>query len=146
MEKVADVLRRKYPQFNTIAPLATVRDALYKMYTENVDYLIVMKEEKFVGILTEHDVVSKVLLAEKDLNQVCVQQFMTTALPFATADDSVEHAMQLLEHHNARYIAVHNHFQFKGILSAQDLMREALNKRKALFEEVPEKNPYPWIY
>ena len=46
MEKVADVLDRKYPQFNTVSPRCLVSDALYQMASENVDHLIVLEDEK----------------------------------------------------------------------------------------------------
>ena len=68
MDKIADVLRRKYPQFNTILPSRTVNNALYQMCCENVDHLIVLDDqEQFAGILTGHDVASKVLLVNKPL-------------------------------------------------------------------------------
>ena len=57
MERIADVLRFKIPQFNTIAPNRTILDAMHQMRCEHVDYLIVMDDdERFIGILTEHDI------------------------------------------------------------------------------------------
>lgn len=146
MEKLADVLNRKYPQFNTISPTDTVRDGLYKMYVENVDFLIVLDGSRFFGVLTEHEVVSKILLEEQSLKDVLVKDFMNTSLPCATTDDSIEYGMQLMEHHNARYLVLYDQFTFKGIVSLQDLMRETLSKRSAVFEEVATKNAYPWNY
>jgi len=52
MERIVDVIEKNQPQFNTISTSTTVRDALYKMYCENVDYLIVQEENRFAGILT----------------------------------------------------------------------------------------------
>lgn len=131
METLTSVLGRNFPQFNTITANTTVRDALYKMYCEHVDYLIVLEDDKYAGLLTEHDVAGKVLFSDKPLQQTFVKEFMTTEVPVVTADDSLEYAMQLLEHYNARYLAVYNSFDFKGIISAQDLMRQALRKRYA---------------
>ena len=51
MEKIADILGRNQPQFNTVTTTTTVQDALYKMYCEQVDYLIVQENDKFIGIL-----------------------------------------------------------------------------------------------
>lgn len=126
MEKITDVLGRNQPQFNKISPSATVKDALYKMYCEHVDYLIVMENDRFMGILTEHDVAGKVLFSEKPLHNTLVKEFMTTEVPVVSEDDPLEHAMLLLELHNARYLAVYEDFNFKAIVSAQDLMRQSL--------------------
>ena len=116
MEKIADVINRKFPQFNTILFSDTVSDALYKMQCENVDYLIVMDEVKnFIGILTEQDIARKVLFNPKELDKCLVSGFMTSTLPVATMEDSVEYALQLLENYNSKYIAVYDQFVFKGI-------------------------------
>lgn len=148
MEKIADVINQKYPQFNTIAPNRSVSDALYQMRCENVDYLIVMDgAENFVGLLTEHDVASKVLLNNKDLDAVQISSFMTTSLPVATMEDSMEYALQLLQNQNSKYLAVYDQFTFKGILSVHDLIKVALIKRQNMFEEVQQQRTgYPWTY
>jgi signal-transduction protein with cAMP-binding, CBS, and nucleotidyltransferase domain len=125
MERITDVLGRNQPQFNTFSANATVKDALYKMYCEHIDYLIVMEDGRFMGILTEHDIAGKVLFSEKPLHNTLVKEFMTTEVPVVDDGDSLEHAMWLLEQHNARYLAVYEDFSFKSVVSAQDLMRQS---------------------
>ncbi|HEU4902010.1 MAG TPA: hypothetical protein VFT06_04435, partial [Flavisolibacter sp.] len=61
MEQVADLLTRIYPQFNTAAANCRVSDALYQMCSENVDYLIILEDNKFMGIITDHDIASRIL-------------------------------------------------------------------------------------
>jgi signal-transduction protein with cAMP-binding, CBS, and nucleotidyltransferase domain len=146
MEKITEVLGRNFPQFNTVTTTTTVRDALYKMYCEHVDYLIVQEDDKYAGLLTEHDVAGKVLFSEKPLQQTLVKEFMTMEVPVVTAEDSVDYAMQLLERYNARYLAVYDSFDFKGVISAQDLMRQALKKRYATFSGTDEQQYHTWDY
>jgi signal-transduction protein with cAMP-binding, CBS, and nucleotidyltransferase domain len=146
MEKVTDVLNRNQPQFNTVTTTTSVRDALYKMYCENVDYLIIQEDGKFAGILTEHDVAGKVLFSDKPLQQTLVKEFMTTEVPAITPEDSLEYAMQLLEYYNARYLAVYEEFDFTAIITAQDLMRHALKTRQAAFPTMEERQKHPWDY
>jgi CBS domain-containing protein len=147
MEKVADVLDRKYPQFNTVSSNCLVSDALYQMSCENVDHLIVMEEDKFVGVLTDHDIASKVLFDERPLKNIPVKEFMTRTLPVATSEDSLEHCMQLMERFNARHLAIFDSFVFRGVVSSEDLMKQALNKRRETFEEKTSvRQGYPWTY
>jgi hypothetical protein len=49
MEQVADLLTRIYPQFNTAISNCLVSDALYQMRSENVDYLIILENNKVSG-------------------------------------------------------------------------------------------------
>lgn len=137
MEKIAEVLGRKFPQFNTISPDHFISNALHQMCAENVEFLIVLDGERFVGVLSGGDVANKVLFADKPLNEVRVKEFMSRNFPVATLDDSIEYCMQLMEQYNTKYLAVYHNFDFKGILSLHDLMVEALSKRRAVFEEHP---------
>ena len=148
MEKIADVINPKFPQFNTIQFSQNVNDALSKMHCENVDYLIVMDEnENFIGLLTEHDIASKVLFNPKDLNKRRISEFLNSNLPVVTMEDSVEYALQLLENYKSKYVAVYDQFDFKGILNIQDLVKVALSKRQNVFANAqPQRQGYPWNY
>lgn len=147
MEKVADVLDRKYPQFNTVSPECFVSDALYQMTCENVDHLIVLDEDKFVGILSEHDIATKVLFADRPLRKIAVKEFMNRTLPVATSEDSLEHCMQLMERFNTKHLAIYDNFIFRGVVAAHDLMQQALHKRNETFDQdsLPRQG-YPWNY
>jgi CBS domain-containing protein len=147
MEKVADVLDRKYPQFNTVSPNCFVSDALYQMSSENVDHLIVLEGDKFMGILTDHDIAGKVLFDERPLKKILVKEFMNRTLPVATSNDTLEHCMQLMERFNARHLVVFDSFSFKGVVSSHDIMQQALTKRKETFEDGNYvRHGYPWNY
>lgn len=147
METVADVLERLYPQFNTVDPGCRVSDALYQMSCENVDYLIVLENEKFIGLLTDHDIASKVLFAEQPLNRIEVRSFMNRTLPVATSEDSLEYCMQMMERFNSKHLVVYDNFEFKGVVAANDIMQEALTKRKKTFAgKNIQRQGYPWNY
>ena len=138
MEKLADVLGRKFPQFNTISPTHLVSDALYQMAAENVDYLIVYEEERFTGIVSTNDIANKVLLADRSLKQVKVCDCTNKSLPIATLSDTVEYGLELLERYNTKYLAVYDRFDFKGILTTYDLMQQMLSKhKKVMYRERP---------
>jgi CBS domain-containing protein len=147
MEKIADVLARKYPQFNTVIPDCLVSDALYQMCSENVDYLIVLENDKFQGVITDHDIASKILFEDRPLNKIPVREFMSRTLPVATPDNSFEYCMQLMERYNVRHLAIFDRFEFRGVVSSYDLMQEAFNKRRGSFEEETIiRQGYPWNY
>jgi len=147
MERIADVLARKYPQFNTVVPNCLVSDALYQMCSENVDYLIVIENDKFQGIISDHDIASKILFENRPLNKIRVREFMSRSLPVTTPDSSFEQCMQLMERYNVRHIAIFDRFDFMGVIASHDLVHEALTGRKASFEkELNTNQGYPWNY
>lgn len=135
MEKIADVLVKKYPQFNTVSLDCLVSDALYQMCCENVEFLIVLENDKFQGIISDHAIAGKVLFDDRPLNKIPVKEFMIKTLPVATSDDTLEYSMQLMERYNVQHLAIFDGFHFKGVISSNDLLHEALlDKRKAPFD------------
>jgi CBS domain-containing protein len=147
MERIADVLARKYPQFNTVVPDCLVSDALYQMCSENVDYLIVLEDEKFQGVISDHDIASRILFENRALNKIQVREFMSRTLPVTTPESSLEQCMQLMERYGVRHLAIFDRFDFKGVVSSHDLMQEALAQRKDTFEqEENTRQGYPWNY
>ena len=143
MERIAEVLARKFPQFNTVVPDCLVSDALYQMCCENVDFLIVMENDKFQGIITDHNIAAKILFEDRPLNKIRVKEFMSRTLPVTTSETPIGHCMQLMERYNVRHLAIFDRFDFQGVISSDDLMHhEAINKR--LEEELYVRQGYPW--
>lgn len=146
MKKLAHLLERKYPQFNTASPQMPVSDALYQMCCENNDFLIVMEDGKFKGIISDHDIASRILFEERPLKEIRVAEFMNTTLPVATPDTTVSAAVLMLERFGGRHLAVYDHFAFRGVVSSADLMHEAANSSRMSAEEEEPRLGYPWIY
>ena len=73
MEKITSILAKKEPHFHTVSPTSSVDKALSQMCCENVEYLIVMDEdERYIGLITEHDITTKVLFVNRNSNNTSV--------------------------------------------------------------------------
>jgi len=140
MEKVTTILDKKQTHFNKISPDCSVSHALFRMSTENTEYLIVLNEdEKFLGLLTEHDIARKTLVAYRPIEEICVKEIMNTRIPFADVNNTVEHCMRLMKQYNTRYLPVFEGFNFRGIISSDDILEEAVYNRAGIFDEVAEE-------
>lgn len=140
MEKVTTILDKKQTHFNKISPECSISEALYRMSSQkNMEYLIVVNDdEKFLGLLTEHDITRKTLLTRLPVEITTVQEIMNTRLPFADVEDTVEHCMRLMKQYNTRYLPVFDGFRFHGIISGDDILEEAVYNRAGIFDEVGE--------
>jgi CBS domain-containing protein len=136
MEKITSILAKKELHFHTVAPGSSADIALSRMCHENVDYLIVMDDEKYVGLITEHDITSKAVIRNKQLTKTKVSEVMNNRLPAATTDDTVERCMQLMRQHHVRYLPVFEIHSFRGIVSSEDIIEEAVNNRMEIFDAV----------
>ena len=134
MEKITSILAKKELHFHTVSPGSSADSALSRMCHENVDYLIVMDDGQYVGLLTEHDITSKAVVTNKSLAKTTVGDVMNNKLPAATTDDTVERCMQLMRQHHVRYLPVFEIHSFRGIVSTEDIIEEAVNNRMEIFD------------
>lgn len=139
MEKITAILIRKPRNFNSIPPTASVRDALSQMCAENTDHLLVMEDDRLMGIISEHDITSKAMLSNISLKNQWVKDIMNHSLPTITTNDSVERCMKLMQQHNIRFIPVFDGFNFAGIVSADDILQEIMFSREDVFDQENEE-------
>lgn len=126
MRKVTNVLQRKGNRVTTVVPEMTVIDALRIMSEQNIGSVVVMKDEKFAGIMTERDYSRKVILKGRHSSDTPVGDIMTTDFPYVGVNDSVEACMQLMTSHRLRYLPVIEDEQLVGIISINDLVTETI--------------------
>jgi CBS domain-containing protein len=140
MENVTVLLSKKQSHFNKISPNSSISDALCRMSCQNIDYLIVIDDdEKFLGLLTDHDIATKTVFANKSITSTKVKQMMNTRWPVADADNTVEDCMKLMSRYNVRYVPVFKNLSFLGVVSTDDILQEAVSHRSKIFD-VEDKN------
>jgi CBS domain-containing protein len=136
METISPILARKQPHFNSVLSGCSLQDALNKMNCENCVYLIVVDEdENFLGLLTEHEITGNIMPGKKSAEKILVDELMNTNLPLASSDDTVERCMKLMCQHHIHQIPVFDDYEFKGIISADDLLQEVVVMRNEVFDD-----------
>jgi CBS domain-containing protein len=134
MRTVANILLNKPPVFNFIAPGAKVIEALQLMNSVNLSYVVVKNENNFQGIFSERDYSRNVILKGLHSDTCTVAEVMSTSLPSVGYMDTVEHCMQLLNTHKTRYLIVFDDHEFKGVVTINDVLREALANKEMVFD------------
>lgn len=147
MRTVSEILLQKGPHFNFIESEATVIDAIGRMKTENISYLIVLENGKYTGVVSERDYARKVILANKHSDTTLVKEIMTTDLPIISYTDSAEHCMLLMNASKSRYLPVFADAVFKGVITMHDLFRETINDNLRIIEGMQSENAqqHYWI-
>jgi CBS domain-containing protein len=135
MRTVKDILDKKTPVFNQIDPDTKVLQGLQQMSAVNLSYLVVIKEDKYLGIFSERDYSRNVILKGLHSDTTSIKDVMSTALPFVTPQETVENCMQLLNSHKTRYLVVFDDEQFVGVITINDILREALASKELVFDE-----------
>lgn len=107
-----------------VAPGERLREAARQMAARGVGAVLVMEDERLLGILTERDMLKAV--AEGFGDEAKVEDWMTRHPETIEASDSTEHAAALMIHGGFRHLPVLEEGGVAGIVSIRDLMRVAL--------------------
>ena len=144
MRSVANILMSKPPAFNFVDPDAKVIEALQIMNSVNLSYLVVIKDDTFYGIFSERDYSRNVILKGLHSNSCAVKDVMSVSLPVIAMQDTAEHCMELLNTHKTRYLIVFDDNQFKGVVTINDVLREALKSKEMVFDELTLNQAIEW--
>jgi CBS domain-containing protein len=136
MNIVSTVIARKGGLPVTVSPETTVVEALTIMAEKNIGSVVVMKNDEYLGIMTERDYSRKVVLKDKNSNTTKVSEIMSTDLPFIKPADSIEYCMQLMTEKNIRYMPVFENNKLTGIISMSDVVKETIMTQKETINQL----------
>jgi CBS domain-containing protein len=119
MAQLKDIMT---PQVDVISPDATAEDASTKMKDLNVGAIPVCDEEGLVGMLTDRDLVVRVMAQRRDPKAVRVGEAMTPEVTYCFEDDDVEKAVHIMSQKQIRRLPILSKSkQLVGIVSLGDL-------------------------
>lgn len=120
MFTVADVMRSPVISIETAA---TVMDAMHLMRQKGVSSILVIPTSKGGqhGIMTQRDIVSKVVTKGKDPRKLKVRQVMSSPLVTVPPDCSLRDAATLMVKRNIRRVLVAEGRTIIGIVSDTDI-------------------------
>jgi len=127
IESIGSVIKKKGHEIYSVAPDATVHDALALMTAKNLAAVLVISEGKLAGIVSARDYGRKVVLEGKAARDVRVQEIMTTSVITVTPEATVLEAMVLMDRHHFRHLPVLKEGKLDGIVTMGDLMREVIS-------------------
>ena len=125
---VADLLRVKGPDVITVAPSASVFDAVKLMDERHVGSLLVQQANQTVGIVSERDC-RHVILQEKNPRKVPVRDVMSAPVLHVEPETTVEDCMQLMTEKRVRHLPVVSQGKLAGLISIGDVVKFLCTER-----------------
>ena len=126
MKSVKEVLQIKGHEVWSIDPDASVFHAIEMMAEKEVGALLVLKDEKLIGIISERDYTRKVILKGKSSRETMIRSIMTSPVICADADQNVRRCMAMMTTKNIRHLPVLDNDRLVGIVSLGDLVKEII--------------------
>lgn len=130
------LLEHKGREVWTIAPDVTVFEAIKTMSEKNVGALPVMDGAKLVGMISERDYMSKVVLKGKSSKETPVRDIMTCNVVTVGPDHNVSKCMEIVTENHIRHLPVMDGDELLGIVSIGDLVRWIIATQKMTIEQL----------
>ena len=136
MKTISQFLDHSQRAIYSVSPDDTIRQALEVMALHNIGALLVLKEQKLVGIFSERDYARKVVLKGKSSNDAKVSEFMTSKLITIDTNHSIDQCMQIMTDNHIRHLPIFNDTQVMGLISIGDVVREMIAYQKSMIEQL----------
>ncbi|MCS7142510.1 MAG: CBS domain-containing protein [Aigarchaeota archaeon] len=106
----------------TIDELSTVLSAAKSMDEHNIGSLVVTRNGEPVSIVTERDLLRKVLAQGRDPNRTLVKEVMSESPITVDSEKSLEEAVELMNKKRVRRLLVTERGRITGILTQRDIV------------------------
>jgi len=107
----------------TVEAATSVTEASKIMKAKNTGYLIVFEKREPAGIVTDRDLVLKVIANDKDPSKVAVREIMSTPIITIDPDVTVEEAIRTMTEHEIRRLPVGKAGILYGMFTGRDLAK-----------------------
>jgi CBS domain-containing protein len=122
MASARDILAQKGRNVLSISPTATILKAAQYMNEFKIGCLVVVEDQRLVGILSERDILTRVVAQRRDPASTLVEEVMTTDVICSREDTSIEEARGVMKNRRIRHLPVMSvEGSLVGLISIGDL-------------------------
>lgn len=115
----------------SVTPNQTVFEAIRLMAEKNLGAVLVMENERLVGMLSERDYTRKIAIKGKSSKDTFVREIMSTNLVTVTSSNTVEDCMRLMNDRRVRHLPVVDNGRVVGVLSIGNLVNWIISAQNA---------------
>ena len=136
MKTISQFLEQSKRPVYSVAPSATVREALEIMAQHNIGALLVIDGQTLEGIFSERDYARKVVLNGKSSSDAKVSEIMTSKVITINTKHTIDQCMQIMTDNHIRHLPIVNDENVMGLISIGDVVREMIAYQKSMIEQL----------
>lgn len=136
MHTIEQLLESKGKDIWSIAPHATVFEALQIMAEKDVGVLLVIDDGEVVGIFSERDYARKVILKGKSSKDTSVGDLMTKEVFYIKSQNTLQECMALMTAKHIRHIPVFENNQLIGVVTLGDVVKQIISDQEFTIREL----------
>lgn len=120
-KKIRDIMTKNVM---AVQKTSTVSQAIAIMAQHNISCVIITENTHPIGMITERDLVKRVLGAKKNPAKIKCNQIMTPHLITVSAESTLSDAMEIIEGMHIRRLPVVDRTGVIGLVTLSDIVRE----------------------
>jgi CBS domain-containing protein len=133
------------PNVVTIESGESVLEACKRYKDFGVGCLVVMNNKLVVGILTERDIIERILVDEKNPKQTNVEDIMSKNIKTIHAAARIEQAAEIMKTYKIKKLPVILNNEIVGIVTATDIANNMQNFSKEIKQIMTDEKPFKFV-
>ena len=118
MGQIRDIMEKNVI---TIEDDKTALDAANLISEKDVSFLVIMKNNIPVGVLSESDFVKRLAADDKKASEVIVSEIMSSNFRWVEPETEIEDAIQKMLNNNVRRLVILDNNKLAGVITQTDL-------------------------
>ncbi len=111
------------PDVRTLEDKETVFNAVETMVHYNISCIVITRDKKAVGIITERDIIRRVILENKDFKRVRIREVMSSPLISKPSNTRINDVIELMSRYAIRRLVIVDDDTIKGVITHTDIVR-----------------------
>ena len=112
------------PEFISMRPQTSLLEAAKRMADQHQGFVIVTSPEgRPIGIVTEWDILAKVVAVARNPAQVTLEELMTRSLVYVDANEGIDRVAEIMADKGVRRVLVEKDGKVLGVIRAQTIVR-----------------------
>jgi CBS domain-containing protein len=136
VSSVRHILAEKGAGFCFVSPEATVLEAVRLMDSKDIGAVLVMSDDRLVGIVSERDCARKVIAGEKPPHNTKVREIMTAQVECARPEHTTERCMAIMTEKHIRHLPVMGDQGVLGVISMRDVVRDLVLQQRYTIDQL----------
>lgn len=136
MKTVKEIIEAKGNIIWSVTSDTTVYDALKLMAEKQIGAVLVLKDSKVVGIMSERDYARKVVLQGKSSIQLTVSEIMSDKVMYVDKSQSVEECLALMINKRIRHLPVFDSENLVGFISIGDVVKAIIDEKEFFIDQL----------